>query len=214
MRLARQMLNETKPPGNRPPLTEEQIRTHTIGALKPLSGRVLFADYDPQWPVLFEREAGRIQAVLGRRALRIEHTGSTSVPGLVARPIIDMLLVVTDSANEEGYARDLEAVGYVLRIREVDWFEHRMFNGPDTEINLHVFSSGCPEIDRILMFRDWLRSNAADCDLYARSKLALGQQEWKYVQNYADAKTLVIEEIIARARIESGKNETNALSPN
>jgi len=125
-----------------------------------------------------------------------------------------MLLVVTDSANEEGYARDLEAVGYVLRIREVDWFEHRMFNGPDTEINLHVFSSGCPEIDRILMFRDWLRSNAADCDLYARSKLALGQQEWKYVQNYADAKTLVIEEIIARARIESGKNETNALSPN
>ena len=208
------MLNETKPPGNRPPLTEEQIRTHTIGALKPLSGRVLFADYDPQWPVLFEREAGRIQAVLGRRALRIEHTGSTSVPGLVARPIIDMLLVVTDSANEEGYARDLEAVGYVLRIREVDWFEHRMFNGPDTEINLHVFSSGCPEIDRILMFRDWLRSNAADCDLYARSKLALGQQEWKYVQNYADAKTLVIEEIIARARIESGKNETNALSPN
>jgi GrpB-like predicted nucleotidyltransferase (UPF0157 family) len=208
------MLNETKPPRNRPPLTEEQIRTYTIGAPKPLSGRVLFADYDPQWPVLFEREAGRIQAVLGRRALRIEHTGSTSVPGLVAKPIIDMLLVVTDSANEEGYARDLEAVGYVLRIREVDWFEHRMFNGPDTEINLHVFSSGCPEIDRILMFRDWLRSNAADRDLYTRTKLALGQQEWKYVQNYADAKTLVIEEIIARARIESGKNETNALSPN
>lgn len=214
MRPARQMLNETKPPRNRPPLTEEQIRTYTIGAPKPLSGRVLFADYDPQWPVLFEREAGRIQAVLGRRALRIEHTGSTSVPGLVAKPIIDMLLVVTDSANEEGYARDLEAVGYVLRIREVDWFEHRMFNGPDTEINLHVFSSGCPEIDRILMFRDWLRSNAADRDLYTRTKLALGQQEWKYVQNYADAKTLVIEEIIARARIESGKNETNALSPN
>jgi GrpB-like predicted nucleotidyltransferase (UPF0157 family) len=207
------MLNDTKPPGNHPPLTEEQVRTHTIGALKPLSGRVLFADYDPQWPVLFEREAGRIQAVLGRRALRIEHTGSTSVPGLVAKPIIDMLLVVTDSADEEGYARDIEAVGYVLRIREVDWFEHRMFNGPDTEINLHVFSSGCPEIDRILMFRDWLRSSAADRDLYARTKLALGQQEWKYVQNYADAKTLVIEEIIARARIESGKNETSTLSP-
>jgi GrpB-like predicted nucleotidyltransferase (UPF0157 family) len=76
-----------------------------------------------------------------------------------------------------------------------------MFNGPDTEINLHVFSSGCQEIDRMLMFRNWLRSNAADRDLYARTKLALAQKEWNYIQNYADAKTVVIEEIIARARV-------------
>jgi GrpB-like predicted nucleotidyltransferase (UPF0157 family) len=75
-----------------------------------------------------------------------------------------------------------------------------MFKGPDTEINLHVFSCGCPEIDRMLMFRDRLRSNAADCDLYARTERALAEKEWKYAQNYADAKTIVIEEIIARAR--------------
>ena len=87
-------------------------------------------DYDPQWPELFSREAVRIRAVLGHRALRIEHTGSTAVPGLVAKPIIDMLLVVIDSADEDAYSQDLVAAGYVLRIRETNWFEHRMFNGP------------------------------------------------------------------------------------
>jgi GrpB-like predicted nucleotidyltransferase (UPF0157 family) len=110
-----------------------------------------------------------------------------------------MLLVVSDSADEDAYAPALEAAGYLLRIRETDWYEHRMFKGPDTEINLHVLSSDCPEIDRVLMLRDWLRSNDADRELYARTKLALAQREWKYVQNYADAKTAVIEEILARA---------------
>ncbi len=195
------MSKETQPLDNRPPLTEEQIRILTIGELKPLSGRILIVNYDPQWPELFAREADRIRAVLGDRALRIEHTGSTSVPGLAAKPVIDMLLVVTDSANEDAYVRNLQAAGYVLRIRESNWYEHRMFQGPDAEINLHVFSSGCPEIDRMLMFRDWLRSNASDRDLYARTKLALAQKEWKYVQNYADAKTVVIEQIITRARL-------------
>jgi GrpB-like predicted nucleotidyltransferase (UPF0157 family) len=133
--------------------------------------------------------------------LRIEHTGSTAVPGLAAKPIIDVLLAVGDSGVEDSYVPALEAAGYVLRIRESDWFEHRMLKGPDTEINLHVLSLGCPEIDRMLMFRDWLRNNAADRDLYARTKLALAQNEWKYVQNYADAKTCVIKEIMARASV-------------
>ena len=195
------MSKETNLRAKRPPLTEEQIRTHTIGALKPLQGRIVIVDYDPQWPSVFEREADRIRVVLGSRALQIEHTGSTSVPGLVAKPIIDVLLVVADSADEATYLPALETAGYLLRIRETNWHEHRMFWGPDTKINLHVFSSGCPEIERTLMFRDWLRDNAADRDLYARTKLALAQQEWKYIQNYADAKTVVIEEIIARARV-------------
>lgn len=196
------MSKQTHPNDDRPPLAEEQIRANTIGELQPLSGRILIVDYDPQWPGVFEREADRIRAVLGRRALRIEHTGSTSVPGLVAKPVIDVLLVVTDSGDEDTYLPALEAAGYLLRIRETNWHEHRMFKGPDAEINLHAFSFGCPEIDRMLMFRDWLRSNATDRDLYARTKRALANQEWKYVQNYADAKTIVIEEIIARARID------------
>lgn len=168
--------------------------------LTPLSGQIPIVDYDPRWPALYKREANRIRSAMGQQPLRIDHTGSTSVPGLAAKPIIDIVLAVADSANEAMYVPGLEGAGYSLRIREPYWYEHRMFKGPDTDVNLHVFSSGCPEIDRMLLFRDWLRSNAADRDLYARTKVELAGQEWKYVQNYADAKTAVIEEIIARAR--------------
>jgi len=163
--------------------------------------RILIVDYDPQWPKLFRHEAERIRAVLGSRVLQIEHTGSTSVPGLAAKPIIDMILAVTDSADEDTYVPELNGIGYQVHIREVNWHEHRMLTRPEPEINLHVFSSSCPEIDRILVFRDWLRKNAADRELYARTKLALAQREWKDVQDYADAKAPVIEEILERARL-------------
>jgi len=196
------MSKEAHPHDHRIPHTEEQIRAHTIGEPKPLSSRILIVEYDPRWPDLFAREADRIRSLLGSRALRIEHAGSTSVPGLAAKAIIDLLLVVADSAAEDAYAPALEGAGYVLRIREPNWYQHRMFKGPDRDINLHVFSSSCPEIDHMLVFRDWLRSNAADRDLYARTKLALAQKEWKYVQNYADAKTAIIEEIIARVPVD------------
>ncbi len=167
-------------------------------------GRIQIVEYDPRWPNVFVREADSIRTLLGSRALRIEHVCSTSVPGLAAKPIIDLLLVVADSAEEEAYAPALVAAGYVLRIREPEWYEHRLFGGPDADLNLHVFSSGCAEINRMLLFRDWLRSSAADRDLYGRTKLALAQQEWEDVQNYADAKTAVIEEIMARAKSRNG----------
>jgi GrpB-like predicted nucleotidyltransferase (UPF0157 family) len=195
------MSQDTQPPDNRSPLSEEQIRAHTIGDLQRLSGQILIANYDPRWPEMYEREAGRIRGALGSRALRLEHAGSTSVPGLAAKPVIDVLLVVADSADEDAYVPALEAAGYALRIREPNWHEHRMFSRPGKEINLHVFSSGCPEIERMLAFRDWLRGNAADRELYARTKLALAREDWEYVQNYADAKTAVVEEILARARV-------------
>jgi GrpB-like predicted nucleotidyltransferase (UPF0157 family) len=156
--------------------------------------------YQPDWPGLFRREAERIEAALGSRALRIEHVGSTSVPGLHAKPTIDILLVVARSADEEAYLPPLERARYTLHIREPDWQEHRMLKGPDTDMNLHLFSSGCPEIERLLRFRDWLRTNAADRDLYARTKLALARKQWKHIENYADAKTAVVEEILSRAR--------------
>jgi len=196
------MSKEAQPLDNHTPRTEEEIRAYTIGELKPLSSRILIVEYDPHWPDLFAREADRIRSLLGSRTLRIEHAGSTSVPGLAAKPIIDLLLVVADSAAEDAYAPALEAAGYVLRIREPNWYQHRLFKGPDTDINLHVFSRGCPEFDRMLRFRDWLCGNVFDRDLYARTKLALAQRDWKCVQNYADAKAVVIEEIIARARID------------
>lgn len=142
----------------------------------PLAGKIRVAEYDPRWAEIFAREADRIRRALGERALRVDHTGSTAVPGLAAKPVIDIVLVVADSREESAYAPELEAAGYRLCIREPEWYEHRMFKRQEPEANLHVFSQDCPEIDRMLVFRDWLRTNAADRDLYASAKLG-GESE-------------------------------------
>ena len=180
-------------------MSEADLRAVTIGELEQLGGPIDLAEYDPDWPRLYEREAERIRAALDDRVVQLEHVGSTSVPRLVAKPKIDILLVVADSADEGAYVPALEAAGYVLRIREPDWYEHRVLKGPDTDVNLHVFSAGAPEIDRMLSFRDHLRTNERDRELYAQTKRELARRDWQYTQNYADAKTAVVEDIIARA---------------
>lgn len=185
---------------DREPMTRAQIQATTVGELTPLAGPIQIVEYDPAWPELFGREADRIHSILGDRVLLLEHVGSTSVPRLAAKPRIDMLLVVPDSANEAAYVPALESSGYVLRIREPDWYQHRVFKGPDTDVNLHVFSPGCPEIDRMLLFRDHLRHHEPDRLLYERTKRELAGQDWTYTQNYADAKTAVVERILVRAR--------------
>jgi GrpB-like predicted nucleotidyltransferase (UPF0157 family) len=174
-----------------------------IGGIRLHNAPIHLVDYSDRWPALFFREAARVRAVLGARVLMLEHVGSTSVPGLAAKPIIDMILAVADSSDEGGYVPAMESAAYVLHIREPQWHQHRMFKGPDTDINLHVYSLGCPEIDTMLMFCNWLRSNAADRALYERIKRELAGRTWKYVQNYADAKTTVVAEIVARARAAS-----------
>ena len=141
---------------------------------------------------------------MGKQEILVEHIGSTAVPGLVAKPIIAILLVVANSADEPSYVPALEAAGYVLRIREPDWHQHRLFKGPDTNINLHVFTTGSEEIRRVLILRDWLRTNEADRQLYARTKQSLASRKWKYVQNYADAKSKVVNAILARAQVCGG----------
>jgi GrpB-like predicted nucleotidyltransferase (UPF0157 family) len=164
---------------------------------KVLDAPITLVEHDPAWKTLYRREAARIRGALGDRVLLIEHVGSTAVPGLAAKPKIDIVLAVTDSSCESDYVPALEAVGYVLRIREPGWYEHRLFGGPDTVINLHVFAHGCEEINRLLRFRDRLRSSEADRLHYESTKRALAQQKWKYTQNYADAKAVVVEEILA-----------------
>jgi GrpB-like predicted nucleotidyltransferase (UPF0157 family) len=187
-------------PDEQPVRSDEELQRALIVPPTPHNAPIYLADYDPNWPVLFEREATRIRAILGTTAIQIEHAGSTSVPGLAAKPIIDIVLVVPDSADEPSYVPAMEAAGYVLRVREPDLFEHRMFKGPDTNINLHVFPAGANEIDRMLLFRDWLRANAADRDAYLQVKRGLAQQTWRHVQHYADAKTTIVEQILARAK--------------
>jgi GrpB-like predicted nucleotidyltransferase (UPF0157 family) len=189
------------PPTTRKPTSEEEIRAYTVGELRPHDAPITIVDYDPSWPGLFDREDQRIRAALGDRVIQLEHTGSTSVPGLAAKPTIDMTLIVPDSSDEASYVPDLEAVGYRLWIREPHWHQHRVFKGPDTNVNLHTFSPGSPELERMVGFRDWLRTHDDDRDLYERTKRELASREWKFVQNYADAKTAVVEEIIARAEL-------------
>ncbi len=178
---------------------DEEIRLATVGERAPLNSTIHLAAYDPTWPGTFTREAVRIREGLGGKVLLLEHVGSTSVPGLCAKPVIDMLLAVENSADEASYGPALESEGYALRIREPDWFEHRCFKLSRFEGNLHIFSAGCPEIDRMLLFRDWLRREEDDRLLYEGTKRKLAAQKWKFVQHYADAKSKIVKEILARA---------------
>lgn len=183
------------------PTTEDEIEAYTIGKPQIVNGPIVLEEFNQEWSLWFNQERARIERALGVRALRTEHVGSTSVPGLVAKPIIDIVLVVADSSDESAYVPSLEGVGYKLVVCEPDWFQHRMFKGFSPEVNLHVFTVGCVEVDRMTGFRDWLRDHPDDRDLYARAKRELSQMRWKYVQNYADAKTDVVRQILQRAGI-------------
>ena len=180
-------------------MTEEEIRAANVGSPAVLDGPVQLAEYDPAWPELFAREAERITGALGGTVVEVWHVGSTSVPGLAAKPVIDILVVLADSGDEEAYVPALEAAGYRLRIREPAWYEHRLFKGPDTDVNLHVLTRGCPEIERMVRFRDRLRTHPEDRAHYEAAKRELAARTWRHVQNYADAKTAVVEAILARA---------------
>ena len=115
-----------------------------------------------------------------------------------------MVLGVSNSADEPSYVPLLEARGFVLRIREPDWFQHRLLKAPDLAGSLHVFSIGCEEIDRMLSFRDWLRMHDEDRRLYEETKRKLAAHTWKDTQHYADAKSEVVREILSRARTSTG----------
>jgi GrpB-like predicted nucleotidyltransferase (UPF0157 family) len=196
-------MQEDRPPGSskaNPPLTEDQIVAATVGPVPLLNSTIELAPYDPAWPAQFDRLARQIREALGDAVLLLEHAGSTSVPGLSAKPIIDMVLAVADSSDEAAYVKPLEEQGFVLRIREPDWYEHRLLRPPEVQGNLHVFSAGCPEIEQMLLFRDWLRSHDDDRALYEATKRELAARTWKYTQNYADAKSAVVQQILARAR--------------
>ena len=180
-------------------MDDAQIEAVSVGKPPPQYQEIVIAEYDPIWPHWFESAAFRIREALGDKVLKLDHVGSTSVRGLPAKPLIDVNIVVADTTDEDAYVPPLEAIGYELRVREPDWFEHRMLRGYDPPVNLHVFNFGCEEVERMLRFRDHLRTNDADRDLYAQTKRELAAKEWKYVQNYADAKGEIVREILARA---------------
>ncbi len=155
--------------------------------------------YDDRWPAQFEHHAAVISNALGDALLAVHHIGSTSVPGLAAKPIVDILAVVADSSDEPSYLPALELAGYVLRVREPDWQQHRMLRTPERDVHIHVFSPDSAEVRRTLLFRDRLRSHPTDRARYEETKLRLATQSWPDMNTYADAKTDVIESIIAAA---------------
>lgn len=114
-------------PAHLPSAAELRVRAAWIGEPQRLDGAIELVPYDAAWAAQYQLEANAVTGVLGTRVLMLEHVGSTSVPGLAAKPIIDMLLVVSDSAEEDAYVRPLQQAGYTLRIRERDWHEHRLF---------------------------------------------------------------------------------------
>jgi GrpB-like predicted nucleotidyltransferase (UPF0157 family) len=167
---------------------------------------IRICDYDPAWPERFALEAARIRDALGDQKLRVEHIGSTSVPGLAAKPVVDVLLVLADPADEASYLPALEAAGYELRVREPGFYQHRMLRTPRRDVHVHVFPPDSPEIDRYLLFRGRLRADAAERELYARAKRRLAARDWPTMQHYAEAKTEVVEAIIARALAARGED--------
>lgn len=157
---------------------------------------IVLVDYDPSWPERFTAERTKIKAALGAAALRIEHIGSTAVPGLVAKPIVDMLVTIPDVEDEPCYLPALERTGYVLRVREPG---HRMLRTPQLDVHLHVWPDDAPAVEAHLAFRDRLRSSIEDRNLYAATKRRLARQDWPTMNHYASAKTEVIRQILARA---------------
>jgi GrpB-like predicted nucleotidyltransferase (UPF0157 family) len=162
----------------------------------PEKREIVIVEYDHAWQGRFERERERIRAALGDTALRIEHIGSTAVPGLAAKPVIDVLVTVKTPGDEVAVRSALESTGYELRVREPG---HRMFRTPTRDVHVHVWANEDPEGGRYLVFRDRLRRSAEDRAAYERLKRDLATRAWNDMNEYADAKSDLVREIIARA---------------
>ena len=178
------------------PPTDEYLAAVLVHGLRPT--RVVLAAYDPRWPARFAARAAELRGILGDRARLIEHIGSTAVPGLAAKPVIDIVVAIDDVDDEPAYAADLEAAGYELMVREPG---HRCFRGggPGEPVNLHCYPPGDPEIRKYLVLRDHLRSHPADRVRYEQVKRDLATRPWRDMNYYAAAKGPVISDILARA---------------
>lgn len=182
------------------PVTEAELAKIAVGGPPAkLSSPIEIHDYDPRWPAQFDAAQARIRSALGGQVVELAHVGSTSVPGLAAKDLIDIDLIVADPSDEASYRGAIEEIGYELRVREPDWYEHRMFRGFDPNVNLHVFGPDCEEHARLIIFRDWLRSHPADRDLYAATKREIAGRDLTFVAEYSAAKSVVISDILRRA---------------
>lgn len=154
-------------------------------------------DYDPAWVPAFRQHRRRILGALVALDVDVEHIGSTAVPGLAAKPIVDIVVAVPDITAEEEYLDPLLTAGYELRVREPG---HRLVRTPTRDVHVHVYERGDAAVDEYLLLRDHLRADADDRAVYEGVKRALISRQWDDMNDYADAKSEVILAIKARAR--------------
>jgi GrpB-like predicted nucleotidyltransferase (UPF0157 family) len=166
---------------------------------------IVIEDYDPAWTARFEQVHAALQEALGPAARRVEHFGSTAVPGLGAKGIIDVLVTVDDADDEENYGPRLERAGFALRLRQPG---HRMYRTPDQDVHIHVFSDGGEAARIRLLFRDWLRHDEGDRRLYEDTKRELARRDWAATNDYSQAKDAVVAAILGRAQRWSGGQPT------
>ncbi len=157
---------------------------------------IIVEPYSPTWSAAFEVHRRRINNALGAAACRVDHIGSTAVPGLAAKPIVDIQVSVPDVDDEASYLPPLVSAGYPLRVRETG---HRMFRTPELDVHVHVCGAGSDWERRHLLLRDWLRVSAEDRHAYAALKMELQTQDWETMNHYADAKGALISQITSRA---------------
>ncbi|KAJ3578885.1 hypothetical protein NPX13_g1676 [Xylaria arbuscula] len=170
-------------------------------------------DYKPEWPAMFAEHERRIRQALGDRVVLLQHVGSTSVPGLAAKDIIDIDLAVPNPADEESYVPDLEAAGFKLILREPVWYQHRFFHFEEPYTNLHVLAPDSSELVRHRLFRDWLREHEDDRKLYtavkkesAEASAAAGEG----TRQYTNRKEPVVREILQRIFVAHGLSKPSS----
>jgi GrpB-like predicted nucleotidyltransferase (UPF0157 family) len=189
--------DDSPPPDGAEPLVPGRVQATGIEITEP----------DPSWPRRYDELAARIREALGWRAIQLDHVGSTSVPGLPAKPVIDIDLTVADPNREQDYLPALETIGYRLYAREPWWYGHRSLTTDQPRSNLHVFGFDSPESIRHRIFRDWLRGNSDDRDRYAEAKrqaAAAANAGGEHVMQYNARKQQVVREIYQRAFAAAG----------
>jgi GrpB-like predicted nucleotidyltransferase (UPF0157 family) len=174
-----------------------RLRGLTRVASRQVSVSSVFA-YDAIWPLQFDRIKSIVRMVLGPLAQSIDHVGSTSIPGLQAKPIIDIDLVVADSSDEAAYLPSLQAAGFRLIAREPDWEEHRCMTFSSPNANVHVFTPGAIERARHLVFRDWLISHGDDREAYGDLESGLAGQGFGF-GDYNGSKAGFLYEVYEKA---------------
>ncbi|MFF0154300.1 GrpB family protein [Micromonospora sp. NPDC005203] len=178
--------------------TPEQVDAGLVGELPRTWESIVVEEYDPAWAQRFLAVRSSLTEALGGLIISLEHVGSTAVPRLAAKPVVDVDLVIEDTGEESGYLPALERLGYRLVLREPWWHGHRMLLSPAEDVNLHVWPQGAPEPVRHRLFRNWLRAHPHDREWYAATKRRIARDTAHRPRDYSLAKNDVIDEIYAR----------------